>query len=89
MLLNLAWQATDSLARAQLTLFHGLGERAGLTDDDRRRALGLDFHAWADWAGFLAQGPLPAKPPLPDMLLRLGQANFHLSATAGEPAMPH
>ena len=88
MLQNPAWQATDALARAQLALFHGLGERAGLTDDGRRRALGLDFQAWSDWTDFLAQGPLPAKPKLPEMLLRLGETIFRLSATAEERPGP-
>ena len=88
MLQNLPWQATGSLARAQLALFHGLGDTIGLTADDRCRALGLAPRTWAAWTDFLAEGPLPAEPALPDMLLRLGETNFHLSATAGRQATP-
>lgn len=80
MLRNLAWQATDNLTRAQLALFQGLGDAISLTGDDRRRALGLDEHAWTAWTDFLSDGPLPAEPPLPEMLLRLGESAFQLSA---------
>lgn len=80
MLQNLAWQATDALTRAQLAMFHGLGDQISLTGDDRRQALGLDERAWAAWADFLSDGSLPAEPPLPEMLRRLGETTFQLSA---------
>ena len=82
MLRNPAWQATDDLARAQLAVFHGLGERVCLTEDDRRRVLDLDDQTWRAWSDFLADGPLPAKPPLPEMLRRLGETAFALSLLA-------
>jgi hypothetical protein len=87
MLRNLDWQATDDLARAQLDLFLVLGEEAGLTDDEKGRALDLDYQVWSAWTGFLADGPLPAKPPLPDMLLRLGESAFSLSDPARKCAV--
>jgi hypothetical protein len=89
MLQNLAWQATDELTRAQLAMFHGLGDQISLTGEDRRRALDLDEHAWAAWTDFLSEGPLPAEPPLPEMLRRLGETAFQLSdriESSGTPA---
>lgn len=79
MLRNLAWQATDELTRAQLAMFNALGEEIALTLDDRRRALNLDERTWAAWLNFGNDGPLPAQPPLPDMLRRLGETTFKLS----------
>jgi hypothetical protein len=82
MLRNLAWQATASLTRAQLAMFHALGDQISLSQDDRRRALDLDDRTWMAWASFLADGPLPAEPPSPEMLRRLGKAAFNLSIVA-------
>jgi hypothetical protein len=82
MLRNLAWQATDDLTRAQLAMFQGLGDEISLTGHDRRVALGLDERAWAAWTEFLSDGPLPAEPPLPEMLRRLGESAFRMSAEA-------
>jgi hypothetical protein len=79
MLLNPVWPATDNIHRAQLTMFHALGDQIGLTEDDRRRALDLDDLAWRDWRNFLADGPLPATPNSQEMLRRLGKAAFILS----------
>jgi hypothetical protein len=79
MLRNLAWQATDTLARAQLAVFHGLGDQIRLSEEDRRRVLNLDDQGWTAWSDFLADGPLPAEPPLPEMLRRLGETAFALS----------
>jgi hypothetical protein len=87
MLRNLAWQATDNLARAQLAVFHGLGDQIRLTEDDRRRVLNLDDQAWTAWSDFLADGPLPAEPPLPEMLRRLGETAFTLSMLAERRAV--
>jgi hypothetical protein len=84
---NLAWRATDDVTRAQLELFHALGDQIGLTQDDRRRALDLDDRAWSAWTGFLADGTLPAEPPLPEMLLRLGETVFNLSGAAQKRAV--
>jgi hypothetical protein len=81
MLRNLAWQATDDFTRAQLALFHGLGDQISLTGEDRRRALNLDDQTWT---AFLSDGPLPAEPPLPEMLRRLGETAYALSMVAEE-----
>lgn len=82
MLRNLAWQLVDDVARAQLAMFHAVGDKVSLTEDDRRRALGLDDGAWAAWTDFLAAGSLPTAPPLPEMLQRLGQTSYNLSVLA-------
>lgn len=79
MLQNLAWHATDKLTRAQLALLHALGDKIGLTDNDRRRRLHLSEPAWQAWTDFCADGPLPAEPPLPEMLQRLGEVIFALA----------
>ena len=82
MLRNLAWQATDTLTRAQLAMFHGLADEISLTQDDRRRALNLDDRAWLEWTDFMTDGPLPAAPALPEMLGLLADAAFCLSVVA-------
>ena len=82
MLKNLAWQATDELTRAQLAMFHALGDEISLTQDDRRRALNLDEQTWAAWEDFMMDGPLPAAPALPEMLQRVSQTAFCLSVVA-------
>ena len=82
MLRNLAWQATDDLTRAQLVMFHAVGDQIKLTTDDRRQALDLDNAAWTAWTDFLSDGPLPAEPPLPEMLRRLGETAYALSMVA-------
>lgn len=79
---NIAWQETDDLTRAQLAIFHALGEKIGLTPDDRRRALNLDDRTWAVWQAFQEDGPLPGEPPLPDMLRRLSETVFNLAVVA-------
>lgn len=79
---NLTCQATNSLTRAQLAIFHMLGDEISLTEDDRRRALGLDDRTWTAWTDFLSDGPIPAEPPLPEMLRRLGETAFRLSVAA-------
>ena len=82
MLRTLSWQAPDTLARAQLAVFHGHVDQIRLTEDDRRRVLNLDDQAWTAWSDFLADGPLPSDPPLPEMLRRLGETAFTLSTLA-------
>jgi hypothetical protein len=82
MLQNMTWQATDDLTRAQLAMVQALCDSISLTQDDRRRALNLDVRTWLAWADFLADGPLPAEPPLPEMLRRLGETAFNLSVVA-------
>jgi hypothetical protein len=82
MLQTLALRATDNLIRAQLSMFHAQGDQIGLGDDDRRRALDLDDRIWMEWSDFLADGELPAEPPLPEMLRRLGETAYYLSLIA-------
>jgi hypothetical protein len=80
MLRNLAWQATDVLARKQWHIVQRLADAISLTEDDQRRTLNLTRWQWADWAEFLADhAALPAEPPLPEMLQRLAQVAYTLS----------
>jgi hypothetical protein len=81
MLRSSLWRPIDSL-RAQLAMFHALGNEVSLPPDDRGRALDLDACSWRRWADFMIGGPLPAEPPLPEMLRRIGQAAFYLSTIA-------
>lgn len=76
------WRTTDNLTRAQLAMFHALGDQISLSEDDRRRALDLDDRTWQAWVNFLANGPLPADPTSHEMLRRLGKAAFILSIMA-------
>jgi hypothetical protein len=73
------WQATDDLTRTQLSMFHGLGDQLNLPDDDRRRALDLDDRTWKAWTDFMADGPLPTQPDLPEMLRRISRTAYNLS----------
>lgn len=82
MLRDLTWQSIDSLIRAQIAMFHALSDQISLTEDDRRRALNLDDRVWMAWTDFLSDGPLPAEPPLPEMLRRLSETAFNLSIVA-------
>ena len=77
-----ASQPTDDLTRAQLAMFHALGDQIHLSEEDRRRALSLDDRTWMAWVNFLADGPLPAEPAAQEMLRRLGEAAFKLMVTA-------
>jgi hypothetical protein len=88
MLRDLAWTAVDTLTRAQLAVFHASCDRIGLRDEQRCSALGLDSRKWAAWQDFMDEGPLPAEPSLPEMLLRLGVISFWLVAVeaGGAPA---
>lgn len=87
MLKNLAWQATDTLTRAELAMFHAQGDEISLTQDDRRRALDLDERAWMAWTDFMADGPLPSAPAVPEMLRLLAQTTFCLSVVAERRAV--
>jgi hypothetical protein len=69
----------------QLDLFHHLSDRISLTPDDRRRALDLTERDWHAWHAFLSDGPMPAQPPLPVMLWRLGHVAFNLVLVAEGP----
>jgi hypothetical protein len=82
MLRDLAWHATDTLTRSQLTMVQALSDELGLKADDRRWALNLTEREWQAWTDFLVDGPLPAEPLLPEMLRRLGEVAFSLSLLA-------
>jgi hypothetical protein len=87
MLQNLTWSRTDSLARNQLQVFSQLGEQMALRPDDQRRVLLLSEEEWANWSGFVLDGPLPARPQLPVMLRRLGRASHQLAVLADRRAI--
>ncbi len=82
MLRNLSWEKTDNLARSQFQIYRELGDAMGIGEDDRRQVLLLNPKEWSDWAEFLDDGPLPAEPPLPVMLQRLGRASYRLAVLA-------
>jgi hypothetical protein len=76
------WQPSNDVARSQLDFFHHLSDRIYLTPDDQRRALDLSERDWRAWHAFLFDGPMPAQPPLPEMLRRLGHVAFNLTLVA-------
>jgi hypothetical protein len=83
MLRNPSWETTDALARTQWQLYRSTGEAARLSDEDCRRVLLLSQQEWAAWSGFVHdEGALPASPPLPVMLHRLGRATYRLANLA-------
>lgn len=88
MLQSLSWYAADNLARDQFRLFSDLGQQLHLNEDYQRRALMLSEQEWKKWSEFLADGPLPAEPHVPDMLQRLGTASYRLSIMAEARGMP-
>jgi hypothetical protein len=85
MLRNLSWESTDRLARNQFRIYSELGDAVRIPEEERRRVLSLDQHEWSDWAEFMNDGPLPATPPLPEMLRRLGEASYRLAVLAEIP----
>lgn len=82
MLRNLSWETTDTLARQQWQLYRAVGEEMQINDEDCRRVLLLSEQEWAAWSDFAAEGDLPAEPPLPVMLRRLGSATWKLASLA-------
>jgi hypothetical protein len=86
MLQDPTWQADDNLARAQLGVFQASCDQLGMGEDDRRVALALDRQAWGAWRQFLTDGPLPAEPPLPEMLQRLGTMTYRMTVEAEQCA---
>lgn len=82
MLRNLSWEMTDTLARQQWQLYREVGEEIRLDADESRRMLLLSEHEWAAWSEFAEDGDLPAEPPLPVMLRRLGSATWKLASLA-------
>jgi len=82
MLRNLSWETTDALVRQQFQLYRSVGEEARISDEDCRRVLLMSEQEWAMWSEFLDDGDLPAEPPLPVMLRRLGSATWKLASLA-------
>jgi hypothetical protein len=82
MLQSMTWIATDNLARSQFQVFSDLGAQMHLSEDEQRRALLLSEQEWSEWSDFCQDGPLPAAPQLPVMLLRLGNASHRLAVMA-------
>ena len=82
MLRNLSWETTDNLARNQFRIYRELGDAMRIDQENCRRVLLLNQQEWTDWAEFLNEGPLPAEPPLPVMLQRLGRASHCLAVLA-------
>lgn len=76
------WDTTDTLARSQFRIYRELGEAMRIDEQDCRRVLLLGPQEWSDWAQFMQAGPLPAEPPLPVMLQRLGRATHRLAVLA-------
>jgi hypothetical protein len=87
MLQSMTWCATDNLAKSQFQVFSQIGEQMQLSQDDRRRVLLLSEREWSDWSDFLQEGPLPAQPQLPEMLMRLGNASHRLALVAERQGM--
>jgi hypothetical protein len=82
MLRDRAEQTTHQLTCAQLVLFHALSDEISLTEYNRRLILDMDEQTWLAWTAFLSGGPLPAEPPLPEMLRRLSESVFNLAMMA-------
>jgi hypothetical protein len=82
MLRDMNWDAVDNLAKSQFRIYAELGDQMRIDSEDRRRVLLLNQREWSDWEDFLDAGPLPAEPPLPVMLRRLGRASHHLAVLA-------
>jgi hypothetical protein len=80
MLRHLSWEMTDGLARQQWQLYRAVGEAMHISDEGRRRVLLLSEREWSAWSDFAADGELPAEPPLPVMLRRLGSATWKLAS---------
>lgn len=72
-------RSPDTLARGEWRLFDELGTEAFLTSDDRRRLLSLSDPEWAAWLRFQRGGAMPARPGLPDMLIKLASAAYGMA----------
>jgi len=77
-----AWYGVDSVARGQFRTFSELGDSISMTVRDRRHALALSGEEWNAWTEFVADGALPTRPALPEMLIRLGVATSRLAHLA-------
>ena len=89
MLRNLSWETTDNLVRSQLRIYSELGDAMRIAAEERRQALLLDQQEWSHWAEFMNEGELPATPPLPEMLQRLGMASYRLAVMAEQRGDAH
>ncbi len=73
---------SHAIAREQLRLFDRIGDRAALSEDERRRVLLLSEQEWSAWLCLLHGGEVPRQPTLPVMLRRLGAASYRLAVIA-------
>jgi len=78
------WDGVIELLRRQFHMLSDIASSIHLSTDDTRRALSLSEAEWSAWADFLRNGPMPAKPLLPDLLYRVGMTSYNL-ATLAEP----
>jgi hypothetical protein len=79
----------DAIARGELRLFDELGALSQLTIEERCQLLALSEGEWLAWHGFLGDGPRPAWPRLPDMLVRLASAAYRVaSRLEPDPMLP-
>ena len=67
------------LLRDQFRQLHIVGTHVNLDEERQRRLLLVSEQDWPDWCRFLRDGPLPARPEVPVMLLRLGVATYRLA----------
>jgi hypothetical protein len=70
------------IARKQLNLLLRLAEQAGIDGITLSDELHLSPADWQQWLGVLHDGPLPARPALPQMLRHLGYLTSRLDREA-------
>jgi hypothetical protein len=71
---------TETVLRQQILMFRDAGKAVRLNEERERRLLLLSPESWSQWSAFSAAGPVPAEPPAPVMLQRLGRASYRLAA---------
>jgi hypothetical protein len=72
----------QDVARQQLRLFLRTAEQIGMDADRQRRSLRLARDDWQRWLSILQDAPLPASPPLPELLRHLGYLTNRLDRAA-------
>jgi len=69
-----------TLARRQFEAFNELGRAVEMTDDDRRRLLGMSPMEWSVWETFMSDGgPPPSAQEFQAVLLRVANASYRLA----------
>jgi hypothetical protein len=66
------------IARKEINLLLGLAEQVGIDGVKLSHELHLSPTDWQQWLGVLHDGPLPARPALPQMLRHLGYVTSRL-----------